>query len=95
MKKIFAALLLALPLMVTPAFAADSPQKTKMASCNQDAAGMKGAERKAFMKSCLKKDGGDAKPAKGAKMKACSADFKATGKPGKERRAFMKDCLKN
>ena len=30
-------------------------QQTKMKTCNVDAAGKKGDERKAFMKECLKK----------------------------------------
>lgn len=32
---------------------AQAAQQTKMATCNKDAAGMKGDERKAFMKGCL------------------------------------------
>lgn len=39
--------------------AADSPaktaQQTRMATCNKDAKGKKGDERKAFMKECLSK----------------------------------------
>lgn len=31
-----------------------SAQQEKMARCNHDAVGKKGAERKAFMKACLK-----------------------------------------
>ena len=42
-----------------PAFAADaasapmSTQQSKMKSCNADATGKTGADRKAFMKTCL------------------------------------------
>jgi len=65
-------------------------QQNKMVTCNADAAGKKGDERKAFMKECL-----SAKPAAPAtqqdKMKTCNAD--ATGKKGDERKAFMKECL--
>ncbi len=68
-------------------------QQNKMKTCNADAAGKKGDERKAFMKQCL-----SAKPAAEApkltqqdKMKKCNAD--ATGKKGDERKAFMKECL--
>lgn len=32
-----------------------NPQQNKMATCNKDAQGKKGAERKAFMKDCLAK----------------------------------------
>lgn len=99
MKKLIAALILALPLTATSAFAADSAkpaQQNKMGMCNKDAADKKGDERKAFMKECLKKDGNPEKAAdkKGAqqeKMKACNKD--ATGKKGDERKAFMKECL--
>lgn len=65
-------------------------QQSKMVSCNADATGKKGDERKAFMKDCL-----SAKPApvnsQQNKMKTCNAD--AGGKKGDERKAFMKTCL--
>ncbi len=38
-----------------PATADKSTQQSKMAMCNKDATGKKGAERKAFMKDCLSK----------------------------------------
>jgi hypothetical protein len=60
MNKLIAALMLALPLAATSAFAADEAkpaQQNKMTSCNKDAGDKKGDERKAFMKECLKKDG--------------------------------------
>jgi hypothetical protein len=65
-----------------------TPQQNKMATCNKDAAGKKGAERKAFMKECL-----SAKKTvtQQEKMKTCNHD--ATGKKGAERKAFMKECL--
>ena len=70
---------------------AKSSQQNKMVSCNADASGKKGDERKAFMKVCL-----SAKPVKAMtpqqeKMKVCNTD--ATGKKGDERKAFMKTCL--
>jgi hypothetical protein len=70
---------------------AKSAQQNKMVTCNADAAGKKGDERKAFMKECL-----SAAPAKKAtpqqeKMKTCNAE--AAGKKGDERKAFMKTCL--
>jgi hypothetical protein len=66
-------------------------QQSKMVTCNADASGKKGDERKTFMKECL-----SAKPVKSMtpqqeKMKACNTD--ATGKKGDERKAFMKTCL--
>lgn len=88
LKSIIVAACLALPFAAVPASAA-----TK-ASCTADAKaqGLKGAEKKAFMKSCMpaKKSTSE----RGAKMKSCSADFKATGKPSSERKAFMSQCLK-
>ena len=62
-------------------------QQSKMTTCNDEAAGMKGDERKAFMKGCLSA----AKPTQQDKMKSCNAE--ATGKKGDERKAFMKACL--
>ncbi len=67
---------------------AKTPQQTKMATCNMDATGKKGDERKAFMKECL-----SAKPqTQQNKMKTCNVA--AEGKKGDERKAFMSDCLK-
>ena len=67
---------------------AKTPQQSKMTTCNKDATGKKGDERKAFMKSCLS----DGKTAQQSKMKSCNAD--ATGKKGDERKKFMSECLK-
>jgi hypothetical protein len=95
MKKLFA--LIAALALSSAAFAAPeaapakSAQQNKMVTCNADATGKKGDERKAFMKECL-----SAKPASTVtpqqnKMKTCNAD--AAGKKGDERKAFMKTCL--
>ena len=70
---------------------AKTAQQSKMVTCNADASGKKGDERKAFMKECL-----SAKPVKALtpqqeKMKACSAEGK--GKKGAEHKTFMKSCL--
>jgi hypothetical protein len=76
----------------TAAPAAKTEQQNKMVTCNAEATGKKGDERKAFMKTCL-----SAAPAKAAptpqqqKMKTCNAE--AAGKKGDERKAFMKTCL--
>ena len=96
MKKLFVASLL-LPFALSlggAAFAADpTPQQNKMKTCNADAAGKKGDERKAFMKECLsaKPAAPAPKPTQQDKMKTCNAD--ATGKKGDDRKAFMKECL--
>jgi psiF repeat len=68
--------------------AAKTPQQNKMASCNKDAEGKKGDERKTFMKECLsaKKE-----MPQQSKMKSCNVDAK--DKKGDERKAFMKECL--
>jgi hypothetical protein len=91
MKRMFASLMLALPLAATPALAEDkkepTKQQNKMAECNKAAEGKKGDERKAFMKECLT----DKKKAQQEKMTACNKD--ADGKKGDERKAFMKECL--
>ena len=79
-----------------------TPQQEKMASCNKDATGKKGDERKTFMKTCLsaKTDAPAAaaapapspKEAQQAKMKSCNKD--AADKKGDERKKFMSECLK-
>ena len=98
MKKLLSvvAVAFALSMGLSAAQAADAPAKTaqhsKMASCNKDATGKKGDERKAFMKECLSAKGEAAAPAtQQSKMKTCNADAK--GKKGNERKAFMKECL--
>ena len=66
-----------------------TPQQSKMKTCNAEATGKKGDERKAFMKECLSAS----KPAtQQSKIKTCNAE--ATGKKGNERKAFMSECLK-
>lgn len=107
MKKLFAALLLALPLAATSAFAATdgkTTQNNKMKTCSADfkATGKPSGERKAFMSECLKKDSTAAKAADATsdkkatqqeKMKTCNADAKSGNKTGDARKAFMKECL--
>jgi hypothetical protein len=76
-----------------PSVFADNSQQSKMTSCNAQAAGKKGDDRKAFMKTCL-----SASPAAAAKpmtqqqkMTACSQSNK--GKKGDDYKASMKSCL--
>jgi hypothetical protein len=68
---------------------AQSPQQEKMKTCNKEAEGKKGDERKKFMSECL-----SAKKAETPqdRMKMCNKD--AAGKKGDERKAFMSECLK-
>ncbi len=87
MKTLISACLVTLGLLAAPAFAAETAQQSKMATCNKDAGDKKGDERKAFMKTCLSAK----KATQQDKMKTCNADAK--GKTGDERKAFMKECL--
>jgi hypothetical protein len=72
-----------------PVAADKTPQQSKMATCNKEADGKKGDERKAFMKECLS---AHKKETQQSKMTSCNAE--ATGKKGDERKAFMSECLK-
>ena len=100
MKKLLTLVALGLTLSFGAAQAQDkakTPQQTKMAMCNTDAADKKGDERKAFMKSCLraKKQTTAAmtgKETQQTKMKTCNTE--AADKKGVERKKFMRECLK-
>ena len=80
---------------VKPAPSASAPaaektaQQSKMATCNKEAEGKKGDERKAFMKDCLSANKQEKQQ---NKMKTCNKE--AEGKKGDERKAFMSECLK-
>ena len=92
-----------------PVFA--GTQQDKMKGCNEEAKAdnLKGADRKAFMSKCLKKDyvlksaaaKSDAKATAASgkmkqqdKMKSCNAEAKAKELKGDERKKFMSSCLK-
>jgi len=94
MKKLIALLVMGLAFSVSaPAMAGE--QQNKMKTCNAEAKGKTGDERKAFMKACLSKGGAPAaenKPTQQNKMKTCNEEAK--GKTGDERKAFMSSCLK-
>lgn len=70
---------------------AKSAQQNKMVTCNADAAGKKGDQRKAFMKQCLSAAPAIKATTQQEKMKTCNAA--AAGKKGDERKTFMKTCL--
>ncbi|PWW45556.1 PsiF family protein [Melaminivora alkalimesophila] len=102
-KNLLAALALAalgLPALAAPpayeAAPAPAPtaQQAKMKTCNARAkeGGLKGDERKAFMKNCLSASKQEKQQ---AKMKTCNADAGKQGLKGDERKAFMKECLSN
>jgi hypothetical protein len=65
-------------------------QQARMASCNKEAADMKGDERKAFMKTCLSGENMSQQD----KMKKCNVDANAKDLKGDERKQFMSQCLK-
>ena len=76
-----------------PAFAAGE----KMKGCNKEATGMKGDERKAFMKKCLSKDytlKADAAPA-AADKKADKAEAKPTASAAAPAPVTQQDKMKS
>ncbi len=89
MKNLLAGMLMgALALVVTPVFAGENPQQTKMKECNIKAADKKGDERKAFMKTCL-----SAKPVK-TESKISMCNKKTAGLKGDERAKAQSECMK-
>ncbi|MFT4242886.1 MAG: PsiF family protein [Acidovorax sp.] len=68
---------------------APTAQQTKMKTCNAEASGKKGDERKAFMKECLSTK----KATQQDKMKSCNAEAKTKDLKGDARKGFMKECL--
>jgi hypothetical protein len=80
-------------------------QQQRMRDCSADAKekGLKGDDRKAFMKTCLSggrvsaEAGGEAASDKRAaqrdKMTSCNAEAKSQALKGAERKAFMSECL--
>jgi hypothetical protein len=106
-----AALVVVLAFGAASAFAADTapaksltPQQSKMGMCSKDAhaKGLKGAEYKSFMSTCLKADSAAAAPAAAPakpatqqeKMKTCNADASTKHLKGVDRKTFMSTCLK-
>lgn len=83
--------------LCAPAFAqtaAPNSQQSKMKTCNAQATGKKGDDRKTFMKQCLSAGGAAADTTTMTpqqRMKACNTQ--AADKKGDDRKAFMKQCL--
>jgi hypothetical protein len=81
----------------SPPALATNTQQEKMSTCNADATskGLKGDDRKAYMKTCL--SDAPAPAAKGnsqqEKMKSCNATATTKGLKGDDRKAFMSTCL--
>ncbi|HXD43012.1 MAG TPA: PsiF family protein [Ramlibacter sp.] len=99
MKKLFSLMALGQALSVGSSYAAghtgavataeDKERQAKVANCSSKTKGMKGEERRAFMRSCLSIDG---KPPAQAKITICNVQAK--GLKGDERSKFMSNCLK-
>lgn len=86
------ALALAIAVIGVTAHAQDKKEPTAqqalMATCNKEATGKKGDDRKAFMQTCL----ADGKRRQQEVMKSCNAQAK--GKKGDEHKNFMVECLR-
>ncbi|WP_369301538.1 PsiF family protein [Pseudomonas sp. N2-5-1-1] len=80
------------------ATAAQTAQQQKMTTCNAEAKGKTGDERKTFMSTCLKAApaANDAKALtpQQQKMKDCNATAKTKALTGDARKTFMSTCLK-
>ena len=80
------------------ATAAQTAQQQKMTTCNAEAKGKTGDERKTFMSTCLKAApaANDAKTLtpQQQKMKDCNASAKTQALAGDARKTFMSTCLK-
>lgn len=88
MKKLLT--LLALTVAASLAHAADkelTPQQKLMGTCNKEAAGLKGDERKKKVSECL----ANGKKRQQEVMKACAAQNK--GKKGDDYKKAQKECL--
>lgn len=74
---------------------APTAQQNKMTTCNKDATGKKGDERKAFMKDCLSASGTPtgAKMTQQDKMKTCNVGAADKKLKGDDRKMYMKTCL--
>lgn len=73
-----------------------TPQQQRMGTCNTQATGKKGDERKAFMSSCLKGESpkGDQPLSQQEKMTSCNAEASAKDLKGDPRRTYMSSCLR-
>ncbi|MBS0377825.1 MAG: phosphate starvation-inducible protein PsiF [Proteobacteria bacterium] len=83
---------LVLGISQAPLAQADNSQQTKMGTCNTDATsqGLKGDDRKAYMKKCLSAAKTNSQQ---EKMKSCNADATTKGLKGDDRKTYMKTCL--
>lgn len=98
MKKLLTLLAVSLSVSLGAAHAADAPaktaQQTKMATCNKEATGKKGDERKAFMKDCLSAKPEAAKPAASAAPAASKPASAAAPAASAEKKVSQQDKMK-
>jgi hypothetical protein len=93
MKKLLSLLALGLAMSVGVAHAA-TEQQNKMKTCNADAKGKKGDERKAFMKECLSaKADAPAAAAAAAPSPACEKSAADKKLAGAAKTAHIKKCM--
>ena len=99
MKKLLSLLSLGLALSLGGVAHADekakepTAQQERMKTCNAEAKGKTGDERKKFMSECLSgKHASDKQLAQQERMKRCNVEAK--DKKGDERKKFMSECLK-
>ena len=99
MKKLFSLLALGLSLSLGAAHAADekpkTAQQTKMGTCNKDATGKTGADRKAFMKECLsaKPTAMAGAPAAATSSPACEKSAADKKLAGAAKKSHIKKCM--
>jgi hypothetical protein len=80
------------------ASAAQKAHRERMSTCSKDAKqqGLKGAERKSFMRQCLSEAGGASAQSEAAGQRSqapsCSKQARAQGLKGEARKTFMKEC---
>ena len=94
MRTILSMIAVLLAFSVAPAHAA-TEQQNKMATCNKEATGKKGDERKAFMKECLS-GGAASAPAAGAATAADAACEKSAADKklhGAAAKSHIKKCI--
>lgn len=83
---------------LAPVAQAATPQPGRMSTCKEQAGDREGAERTAFMKSCLSAGRETAstprRTAQQDRMKSCNAKAGKQKLKGDKRKAFMRNCLK-
>ena len=90
-------LVAAIGVVLTAGYAAAvNSQQVKMKTCSAEATqkGLKGGDRRAFMKTCLSSSTvAPSANAQQEKMKTCNKDATAKGLKGADRKTFMSSCL--